>query len=394
MTEQDNKGVTVLSEDNGEISDAQRREINEAVSWLNNWIEKRHQRGFMSDAEYEKAHKKLQNLIVATKDEAYDFAGGMRASGYFSITDDNEKITINRKEYPVDNVIHVSRNADNLGSRVVHEATHALRLEDSEKACTPEKVQSYYMDDKREIYARVMETRYNFNLDPQAKLSKENLRYLRETELGPEALAREKEQAERDREFDAMLRELTGETPLPEAQAEEKENVSPVKPQTTGSRRSEQKTFILDSYSEDEKLKFFNDTADNGRANEGMNGLHAAMAANHSAISERIAAFRARRNSESVQRANLVAGMRADNLRLQQKRQELAEMTGSSPVTPYPHFADRHYRCEDTAAEEAVRRRQAAEAERASPSLDADKPTVSKSSALRKFMNFFHEEYA
>lgn len=56
MTEQDNKGVTVLSEDNGEISDAQRREINEAVSWLNNWIEKRHQRGFMSDAEYEKAH--------------------------------------------------------------------------------------------------------------------------------------------------------------------------------------------------------------------------------------------------------------------------------------------------------------------------------------------------
>ena len=233
MTEQDNKGVTVLSEDNGEISDAQRREINEAVSWLNNWIEKRHERGFMSDAEYEKAHKKLQNLIVATKDEAYDFAGGMRASGYFSITDDNEKITINRKEYPVDNVIHVSRNADNLGSRVVHEATHALRLEDSEKACTPEKVQSYYMDDKREIYARVMETRYNFNLDPQAKLSKENLRYLRETELGPEALAREKEQAERDREFDAMLRELTGETPLPEAQAEEKEEVSPVKPQTT-----------------------------------------------------------------------------------------------------------------------------------------------------------------
>lgn len=86
-----------------------------------------------------------------------------------------------------------------------------------------------------------------------------------------------------------------------------------------------------------------------------MNGLHAAMAANHSAISERIAAFRARRNSESVQRANIVAGMRADNLRLQQKRQELAEMTGSSPVTPYPHFADRHYRCEDTAAEEAVR---------------------------------------
>lgn len=394
MTEQDNKGVTVLSEDNGKISDAQRREINEAVSWLNNWIEKRHQRGFMSDAEYEKAHKKLQNLVVATKDEAYDFAGGMRASGYFSITDNNEKITINRKEYPVDSVIHVSRNADNLGSRVVHEATHALRLEDSEKACTPEKVQSYYMDDKREIYARVMETRYNFNLDPQAKLSKENLRYLIGTELGPEALAREKEQAERDREFDAMLRELTGEAPLPEAREEEKEEVSPVKPQTTGPRRSEKKTFIFDSYSEEEKLKFFNDTADNGRENGNMNDLCTAMAANHSAISNRIAAFRARRNSESVQRANIVAGMRADNLRLQQKRQELAEMTGDSPAPAYPRFADRHYRCEEIAAEAAARRLPAAETERGAPSVDTEKQTASKPSTLRKFMNFFREEYA
>lgn len=348
----------------------------------------------MSDAEYEKAHKKLQNLVVATKDEAYDFAGGMRASGYFSITDNNEKITINRKEYPVDSVIHVSRNADNLGSRVVHEATHALRLEDSEKACTPEKVQSYYMDDKREIYARVMETRYNFNLDPQAKLSKENLRYLIGTELGPEALAREKEQAERDREFDAMLRELTGEAPLPEAREEEKEEVSPVKPQTTGPRRSEKKTFIFDSYSEEEKLKFFNDTADNGRENGNMNDLCTAMAANHSAISNRIAAFRARRNSESVQRANIVASMRVDHLRLQKKRQELAEISGGSPVTSYPRFVDWHYRFKDIAADEAVRCGQATETESTSLATSADKPTYSKPSVLRKFMNFFREEYA
>ena len=63
-------------------------------------------------------------------------------------------------------------------------------------------------------------------------------------------------------------------------------------------------------------------------------------------------------------------------------------------MTPYPRFADRHFRCEEIAAEEAFRRRQTAETERTSPSSDANRPTVSKPSALRKFMNFFHEEYA
>lgn len=130
---------------------------------------------------------------------------------------------------------------------------------------------------------------------------------------------------------------------------------------------------------------------DNGRENREMKNFCAAMAANHSAISERIAAFRTRRNSESVQRANIVAGMRADNLRLQQKRQELAEMTGSSPAATYSRFADRHYRCEDIVAEEAARCRQTAGTERASPSLDADKQMNSKTSPLHKFMNFFHE---
>lgn len=389
MTEQDNKGVTILSEDNGEISDAQRREINDAVSWLNGWIEKRHQSGFMSDAEYEKAHKKLQNLVVATKDGAYDFASGMRASGYFSITDNNEKITINQKEYLVDNVIHVSRDSDKLGSHVVHEATHALRLEDSEKICTPERMQSYYSDDKKEIYARVMETRYNFNLDPQEKLSKENLRYLREAELGPEGLALEKEHIEREKEFDAMLRELTGEAPLPETQAEEKQEVSPVKPKNIGPRRSEEQNGVLNFYSEDEKLKFFNDTADNGRANEDMNSLHTAMATGHSSMQGRIAAFRARRSNESAQRTEILTGMRADNLRLQQKRQELAEMTGNAPATAMSSFAAKHYHCEDIAAEDAARR-QTIEKNQTTPATEMEQ----KPSTLRKIMNIFHAEYA
>ena len=86
--------------------------------------------------------------------------------------------------------------------------------------------------------------------------------------------------------------------------------------------------------------------------------------------------------------------MRVDHLRLQKKRQELAEISGGSPVTSYPRFVDWHYRFKDIAADEAVRCGQATETESTSLATSADKPTYSKPSVLRKFMNFFREEYA
>ena len=394
MTEQDNKGVTILSEDGGEITEAQRREINEAVLWLKNWINKRHEHNFMSDAEYEKAQKKLENLVVATQDNLY-FGD---ANGYYSPFPVYDT-TIEGKKYSTQNVIHV-RRSNHIGSTVVHEATHALELTDSENACTPEEVQSNYMDDKAEIYARVMETRYKFNLSPEEKLTRENLRYLRDEELGPENVAMEKKWLEKEEEMNETLKEIFGgevNLPLPPEDEKLKEifKVSPVKPQTTAPRRSgEPKNILNRHYSEEEKLKFFNDTADNGKKDKEMDSLHTAMAANHSAISDRIAAFRARRNNESIRRADVVASMRADNLRLQQKRRELAEMTGKSLPTSYSRFADRHYSCEDIAARETTLQMRAAETEKTVPAVESAKQTVAKPSALHKFMNFFREEYA
>ena len=73
------------------------------------------------------------------------------------------------------------------------------------------------------------------------------------------------------------------------------------------------------------------------------------MSSGHSKIHDRIAAFRERRDTESVARAEIVESMRADNLRLQQRREALAELTGVRPIAPQYNFVDKHYNCEDIA---------------------------------------------
>ena len=83
------------------------------------------------------------------------------------------------------------------------------------------------------------------------------------------------------------------------------------------------------------------------------------MSSAHSCISDRIAAFRARRDQESIARSDIVASMRADSLRLQQRRQSLAEMTGQPQVAASPlSFAEKHFRCEDIAADLRTAQRQ------------------------------------
>lgn len=118
---------------------------------------------------------------------------------------------------------------------------------------------------------------------------------------------------------------------------------------------------------------------------DNMERLSASMSAGHSAMSERIAAFRQRRNAESLKRADLVSGMRADNERLQQKREELAGMRGGQPAAgPEFMFASKHYQCEDIAA--AVR-----EEERQPEVRQQER----EPSALRRFMGMFsRSEYA
>lgn len=116
---------------------------------------------------------------------------------------------------------------------------------------------------------------------------------------------------------------------------------------------------------------------------ENVEQLAASMAAGHSAISERIAAFRQRRNTESLARADIVAGMRADNARLQQRREELAGMRGEKAVHHHEFmFEVKHYQCEEVAdaAKQAERQQEIPQRQ---------------TSGLRKFMNLFsRSEYA
>lgn len=109
------------------------------------------------------------------------------------------------------------------------------------------------------------------------------------------------------------------------------------------------------------------------------------MSSAHSAISERIAAFRARRDSESVARADILTSMRADNLRLQQKRQSLAEMTGQNVAASPLSFAEKHFHCEDIAA-----RLQTAPNENSSENTQ----TTERKNSFQRINMFSQSEYA
>lgn len=116
---------------------------------------------------------------------------------------------------------------------------------------------------------------------------------------------------------------------------------------------------------------------------ENVEQLAASMNAGHSAMSERIAAFRQRRNTESLARADIVAGMRADNARLQQRREELAGMHGGAaePRREF-QFETKRFQCEDIAdaAKQAERQNETPQRQQ---------------SGLQKFMSFFsRSEYA
>ncbi|MBR1649012.1 MAG: hypothetical protein IJ689_05375 [Alphaproteobacteria bacterium] len=101
------------------------------------------------------------------------------------------------------------------------------------------------------------------------------------------------------------------------------------------------------------------------------------MQSRHNSIQDRIAAFRERRNTESIERADILASMRADHARLQQRRETLGAEGGmTSPAIEY-NFTERHYNCEDIAARQKTSD---------TPEIQAPAKELS---GLQKFMNFF-----
>lgn len=96
---------------------------------------------------------------------------------------------------------------------------------------------------------------------------------------------------------------------------------------------------------------------------------------NHSNISERIATFRERRNTESLNRTDMLAMMRAGHARLQEKRAELGKNDNGINLS----FINKHYACEDIAADIEAKNEQA-------------KSPIQKLSGMQKIINFFRTD--
>ncbi len=386
MTEQqDNdtaKEVTIISEDGKEISPQKRKKIKKAVNWLNDWIERRHSSGKMTDEEYITAREKMDNLVIATQDGTYkniDSNAGNDAEleGYFDYRDG--EIIIAGKAYPNKNVVHINSDSPRMESLLIHETTHALCLEESEWVCTPSSYSDTYYDSSIEIYARIMQTRYELGLSPTEELTQKHIRYIRDKEkkhakgeslhdVQRKALEDLKEENVNNYEKYGLKKEQ-----VPNViknlnkkifEWEKNSDVEPQRPKTLKIKKNMEYNNVLDNYSDEDLLDFFNLTADNNQYSNDSNQLYAQqtspqdyeenvstiMASGHSKIQDRIAAFRERRDKESIARAGIVESMRADNLRLQQRREMLAEMTGTRPSSPQYNFVDRHYNCEDVVA--------------------------------------------
>lgn len=121
-----------------------------------------------------------------------------------------------------------------------------------------------------------------------------------------------------------------------------------------------------------------------------LNDFSKNMVRQHSSMSDRIASFRQRRDTESVDRANMVASMRADNEQLQQRRAALAKMRGEMAQTSRTEymFETKHYACEDIAGR--VAERQASE-EKQEQNVQQQPQQVS---GLRRFFNVFSSRTA
>ena len=114
------------------------------------------------------------------------------------------------------------------------------------------------------------------------------------------------------------------------------------------------------------------------------------MNSEHSNINIKIAAFRARRNEESLQRNDILTGMRENHTRLQKKIKELEDMTGQEVIIHPLNFMNKHFHCEDVAA--SLQKIQ----ENPTQKGNADEQKIgisAKKSIMQRFVSFFLSEH-
>ena len=204
-------------EDGVEFTKQEQQQVQEALDWLKNWLKEREKAEMLNggeDAEdVQKALEKLDNMNVfifkngndavikglesgklhLTQDFIDEYGNGNLAEALqyvkdeFSDDEDDDSkgfIAFNMSDAIEEPAIFI--NIDNLRTHeerlktsivktvIIHEATHAINLEDSELKCQVTKLNENvenegYWDSDEEVYARIMQMRQELNLDP-AKL--------------------------------------------------------------------------------------------------------------------------------------------------------------------------------------------------------------------------------
>lgn len=206
-----------------EISDAQRQEVQEGLSSLKNWLEKRRAASKNADGEpdYQHALDNLDNTKVFVTEKGADrlieavenselhltdkfvrsLGGKDKAMAHLhklSAQQGDNNIAFNTlgivKEPTVFlNLKNYEKNKGNIelrsiSSLVTHEATHALGLKFSEnmanvivgKEVNDGVEYSKYRDSGKEVYARVMQLRHDLKLNPEQEFTLEDVSKMRQ----------------------------------------------------------------------------------------------------------------------------------------------------------------------------------------------------------------------
>lgn len=229
------KNESTIIEAGVTLTDAQKQSISDGVDWVKNWYQKRHKAGMFLDGadigadveEYKTAMENLGNLqIVATKD-MYGTLEKMILEGKIHLKDEviaqfggDEKqaiaamLLVNEKKkndpryekaaglsfsYVKEKVLFlnvplIDKEAQNvyapsLSSAVAHEVTHTLGLQINEMMTAQllengglrEGVAPHaYLDNPKEVYARIKELCKNFDIDPTKEITLDEVKKIRE----------------------------------------------------------------------------------------------------------------------------------------------------------------------------------------------------------------------
>ncbi len=230
-------GDIVIEDTSGRLTDEQRAEIKEGVLWVKDWLEKRQEGGSFLDfdalgfdinkaSEYREAMSRIKDLKVIVTDDLFKSVEDALNSGQFHLKEEvirefgskedallafafvnegkkrdstsTDMLARSVSSYIEEPVIFLNVGkfeekkkegyAPSLSSVVAHEVTHTLNLNLSE-AMTKEVFQDYlregvafdpYLDNEKEIYARVMQFRKDFNLDPNKEYDVDEVARLRQ----------------------------------------------------------------------------------------------------------------------------------------------------------------------------------------------------------------------